>query len=315
MNTARDSVAIDSSPSPSSVIVTDEDRKCWDERGYMGPFTAWTPDEMAAMRPRILASYERVSSTYGFRAARDRHLECRTVYEAGTHPAIIERCAAVMGPDLLMWRTNWFPKWAGGPETMFHQGWDFAGPRNVPALDPPKNVTAWLAITDSDRENGCLQLIAGSHLDGRAKYDHVPKGSGIFGSDLKLDCDMSKAVHMEVKAGQFFLFNERTLHGADPNTSDRPRIGIGFRVTPTSTRIYPNQGVCGQGLQLKKWHAILVRGEDTFGYNKIGQPPELDEYPLGPLQKIAGNLRGKWQRRVYGYGRQARTHDEYLKSL
>ena len=286
----------------------------WEVNGYVGPFTAWTPEEVERMRPAISATYQRPTPVYGYRTNRDRHLDCLTIFKLATHPAIIERCAALMGPDLLVWRANLFHKNPGGPETMWHQGWDFAGPRNVPALDPPVNATAWIAITDSDKSNACLQVLPGSHLGGKAQYETVEYGAGVFGSNLQLKgVDFSGAVHMEVKAGQFFLFNERTFHGADANNSDRHRIGIGVRFTPTSTKIYTNQKVCGQGFHLKNWHAVLVRGEDRYGHNRLGPAPDRDEYPLGLMQKLAGKIRRRWQYYVYDHGRQSEKHVEHLR--
>lgn len=288
-------------------VLSPSELESWKQDGFLGPYTAWTPEEMERMRPAIRAVYQRPSPVYGFNVIRDRHLDCKTLYDACVHPAIVERCAQLLGHDLLLWRSNYFPKRPGAPETMWHQGWDFPGVRNMPAINRPINVTAWMAIMDSDRENGCLQLIRGSHRLGKIEYAKVAPGEGIFGSELAMpDVDLSESVHMEVKAGQFFMFNEAMLHGADPNNSDRHRVGVGIRYTNNETKIYHKQSVCGQGLHLKKWHAIQVSGEDKFGHNKIGPPPDRDEYPMGRFARFAGRMRKQWQTRVYSFGRRSR---------
>ena len=76
--------------------------------GYLGPFALCTPREMAALRPAI----ERVLESDPPRGNRshNRHLDSRAVYDLATHPAIVERMAALYGPDLLLWRTNFFVK-------------------------------------------------------------------------------------------------------------------------------------------------------------------------------------------------------------
>src|SRR4029453_16188385 len=48
--------------------------------------------------------------------------------------------------------------------------------------------------------------------------------------------DDTKGVYMPVKAGQFSMHHERTIHGSMPNPSDRRRVGISFFYMSTHVR-------------------------------------------------------------------------------
>ena len=281
--------------------LSDEELRFWDENGYVGPYTAWSPEEMADMRELIYRSCRGPSKTFGFWAARDRHLDCKTLYEACTHPAIIERSASIRGPDLLLWRTTFFRKMPGGARIDWHQGLNFPGFRLLPAIEPAENITCWLALTDATKGNACVQLIPGSHKR-EYKVRAVEHSEGIFGRGYVMDgLNTSTRVYMELKAGQFFLFTEHTVHGSDPNDSDTERAGIAIRITSNSTKIYKDMKVDGQGMPLKNWHAIQVHGHDTYGHNKIGPPPDRDYYHFGRIKRLRGRLMRRWYRRVYGH--------------
>jgi hypothetical protein len=280
--------------------LTPEELAFFEANGFVGPFTALTPDEMAERWPRVFRAVSSPSPVYGFRTLRDHHLSCRTLYEMCSHPAIVERVASLLGPDLLLWRSTIFRKLPGDGSLIWHHEHDFPGYRGTPAIDPPCNVTAWLAFTEASRSNGCVQLIPGSQ-DAALKRRSVPKGTGAFGRDFVFD-DLPEVepVSMEVLPGQFFLFNERVVHGSDANRSDSDRSGIAFRLTATSTRVHQGMRLDGQGMPLRSWHAVLVRGEDRYGHNRIGPPPARDFTPLGPVQTALGALRHRWLHVRYG---------------
>ena len=69
--------------------------------GFIGPFDAFSREEMADFRKEMLAVENENSKTYGFVTPRDRHLEMPRLWEYMNHPAIVERAAQLLGPDLL----------------------------------------------------------------------------------------------------------------------------------------------------------------------------------------------------------------------
>ena len=79
---------------------------------------------MGALRPAI----ERVLETdppVSHNRFHNRHLDSRAVYDLATDPAIVGRMAALYGPDLLVWRTNFFVKNQGSKAIPWHQDFHY----------------------------------------------------------------------------------------------------------------------------------------------------------------------------------------------
>ncbi|MDB5111639.1 MAG: Phytanoyl-CoA dioxygenase [Mucilaginibacter sp.] len=90
-------------------------------------------------------------------------------------------------------------------------------------LEPYNAITTLTALDDTDRGNGCLWLIPGSHKQGqiRVQQDADQKKSQ---SEIIVEADDKLAVPIEMKAGDTLLFNCWMLHKSDGNYSnDRDR--------------------------------------------------------------------------------------------
>ncbi len=221
------------------------------KQGYLGPYTLCSPDEMRNMQPEIEKVLKTDAPDHKVRE-HNRHLDHRLIHEFATHPAIVTRMAALYGPDLLLWRTNFFVKEPGAKEIPWHQ--DF----NYWPLEPPIIISAWIAIDAATLENSCLQILPGSH---RKVVPHVKATSEMAFNqmgDLGF-IDTSSCVNLEMQPGEFVLFNERTLHHSDANCSDKRRIGLAVRVIVPIVKVL-------------EWDAplhelVVIHGEDAVQFN------------------------------------------------
>ncbi|MEM0927111.1 MAG: phytanoyl-CoA dioxygenase family protein [Planctomycetota bacterium] len=87
----------------------------------------------------------------------------------------------------------------------------------------PNLVSAFVAVDPSTRENGCLQVIRGSHHCGRVH--HVLQGEQA-GADLERVNEILKRMellYIEMDPGDVLFFHSNLLHRSDQNTSDHPR--------------------------------------------------------------------------------------------
>lgn len=105
--------------------------------------------------------------------------------------------------------------------------------------DRTRMVTCWLAVTDATVENGCLQVVRGSHRG--AMMPHCPNPQlGI--PDEFIDRDA--AVPLPVKAGGAILFHPLTIHGSLINTTSTVRwsFDLRYNVTgdPTGRPMFPD---------------------------------------------------------------------------
>ncbi|MDX1681611.1 MAG: phytanoyl-CoA dioxygenase family protein [Phycisphaeraceae bacterium] len=236
--------------------LTDEECDFFRDRGYVGPFRVVSEEKMADIRRHI---EEDLLTTDGPSRSRlqSRHMDSPTIAGLASHPGIIGRMNSLYGPDLIMWATNFFNKEPGGAEIPWHQDLGYW------PLEPLINISAWVAIDNVTTENSCVRIIPGSHKDVYPMVD-APEEMGFNRMVDMRYVDEKKAVDMELRPGEFFLFNEKTLHQSNQNTSDRRRMGMSIRVTLPIVKI--NQ----DGPPLHEGHrAMLVSGKDTMGLNRL----------------------------------------------
>lgn len=291
------------------------------EDGFLGPFELCSPDRMASRAERMWSLWDSPSKTYppgtyefvGDRQAavgddelsnedyatrglnaRDKHLDDPELLDMYADPAIVERVAQLLGPDLLLWRSQFFPKYPKMGGTGWHQASSYLNETmRVATLTPPDlsqlfQLTVWVAITDSTRDNGCLRIVRGTHreiqpmaIEDFDPAKHADNKSDRFGTKLLRtfhEIDESRVVDLEMKAGQFVIFTERVMHGSLPNiTTDQSRLGMSARYVLPEVEIH-NPWVLGEGgldiaylriakLRLDRWKAMLVRGVDRSGVN------------------------------------------------
>lgn len=87
----------------------------------------------------------------------------------------------------------------------------------------PLLTSAFIAVDPATRENGCMQVIKGSHNLGR--IEHVLTGEQA-GADLARVEEILKVlplVYVEMEPGDVLYFHANTLHRSDQNKSDNPR--------------------------------------------------------------------------------------------
>lgn len=87
----------------------------------------------------------------------------------------------------------------------------------------PHMASLFIAVDPSNRENGCLQVIPGSHECGR--IDHVLTGDQA-GADMERVAELLERLpleYVEMQPGDGLFFHGNLLHRSDQNRSDHPR--------------------------------------------------------------------------------------------
>lgn len=87
----------------------------------------------------------------------------------------------------------------------------------------PDLCSVMIAVDAATRENGCLQLLKGSHRMGR--INHVLTGEQAGADRERVDeaCRRLELVHAEMAPGDAVFFHANTLHCSGPNHSEFPR--------------------------------------------------------------------------------------------
>lgn len=87
----------------------------------------------------------------------------------------------------------------------------------------PDMGSCLIALEAANKENGCLQVLVGSHRVGRV--DHIKVGDQTGADPERVDLLMNQLplVYVEMDAGDAIFFHGNLLHRSDQNRSDRSR--------------------------------------------------------------------------------------------
>ena len=198
-----------------------------------------------------------------FLSSKKFHDLCRT-------PEILDYVEDILGPNFVQWGGQFFHKEPqSGSVVPWHQDAQYW------PLEPANAVTVWLAVYDSDEENGAMKVVSGSHKKGANGFKHHTNDASHLVLDQEVSedqIDKDKIVYMNLKAGEISLHNDALLHGSDPNNSNRKRCGITMRFSPTNVK--------GDLNEWPFFETQLARGEDTFKLNPIAQIPRGEATPI-----------------------------------
>jgi Phytanoyl-CoA dioxygenase (PhyH) len=135
-------------------------------------------------------------------------------------PAFLAPASQLLGGPVRFWHDQLFCKPAHhGAVVAWHQDYSY-----WTRTEPMSHLTCWIALDDSDRNNGCLYYVPGSH-----RWRLLPR-TGLTGNMDEimtvLTEEQKAAFHpvpIELKKGQCTFHHPLMVHGSFENRSDRPR--------------------------------------------------------------------------------------------
>ncbi|MDH3694603.1 MAG: phytanoyl-CoA dioxygenase family protein [Gammaproteobacteria bacterium] len=256
------------------------------ELGYLSSTKCLTDAECDALLEHI-ESFERDRpDDVGWAFDLKTNLLFDWVYALGAHKAILEIAEDLLGPNLFNTNSIFRIKESS---TGTHYGWH----QDAARIEvEPCFVIAFVSLTDSTKENGCLQVIPGSHkrihpFDVIENADGQPQRRVARTKDV----DESKAELLELKAGEVAFFSGRLVHGSGSNTSSERRIAVLTDYTAADAKQSVGQGsgqlVCGED----NWRYIApepVPQGNCTSVDVLNRRRVLTTYPenplMGPLQ-------------------------------
>lgn len=238
------------------------DRARFERDGFVAGIPALAAEEIAFHRPKLLALYEALPE-----ALHKHFINLHGVLDwaaaLGRHRAIVDAVAALVGPDILLWKSKAFVKFPGPAQVAWHQDlphWN---------LVPAEAVTAWLALSDSNDANGCVRAIPASHRAGSRASRAVVDPNSLLTAGLEFsigEAEARRAVPMKLRAGEFSIHHGMTVHGSGENRTNAPRLGIAFVYMPAHVR----------QSSAPDHHVVLVRGQDRARFFPADPPPAGD---------------------------------------
>ena len=234
--------------------------------GYHFPVRALAVDEALTYRRKLEHSEALVGGPLRGALRSKPHLLFPWANELIRHPAILDAVEDILGPNLLVWSSSFFIKDATDPSFVsWHQDSTYWG------LSHPDVVTAWVALSQSVVENGCMRVIPGTHLKDQLPHQDTFAENNLLtrGQEVAVDVNPDEAVDIELQPGEFSIHHVRLVHGSDPNSSNARRIGYAIRYVPTYVRQTEGPRDC----------ATLVRGVDNYHHFDTELVPKADLDP------------------------------------
>ncbi|MFN2458966.1 MAG: phytanoyl-CoA dioxygenase family protein [Chitinophagaceae bacterium] len=93
-------------------------------------------------------------------------------------------------------------------------------------LFPEQMMSLMIAITEANKENGCLQVIKGSHKMGRIEHGFSGEQVGASQHYVDLALKTMELKYVELKAGNALFFHSNILHRSEANLSDNSRWSL-----------------------------------------------------------------------------------------
>jgi ectoine hydroxylase len=87
----------------------------------------------------------------------------------------------------------------------------------------PYMASCMIAVDRTTRQNGCLQVIRGSHLLGRIDHGRAGEQTGASMERIEQILERMERVYCEMEPGAGLFFHCNTLHRSDDNRSPDPR--------------------------------------------------------------------------------------------
>lgn len=243
--------------------------------GFLFPVRVLTRAEAEGYKVKLEA-YERAAGGPISGNRRHKvHLLFTWAAELVRNPAILDAVESVLGPDLMVWGTDFFIKEPRDPGFVsWHQDSTYWG------LDPADIVTAWVAFSDAPVESGAMKFMPGSHLIDQLPHVDTFHEHNLLtrGQEIAVEVDEKDAVDVTLAPGEMSLHHHKIFHASKANRSTERRIGLALRYIPTHVR----------QVAIDNDSAALVRGVDEYGHFRPEPRPERDLDPaMLALQEAA----------------------------
>jgi len=209
-----------------------EEQEFYAENGYLYPVRVFSDAETTEFRRQFDDYTAQHNDLLGRMIPRERravygltHLMLPWVYQIASHPRVLDAVEGAIGPNILVWGSDWFVKFARDPAFIsWHQDGAYWG------LNPPKVTTAWIALSPSTLENGCMQVMPGTQKMQLPQRETYALDNALSrGQEIALEVDESKAIALTLDAGEMSLHHIGIAHGSKANGADYARIGIAVR--------------------------------------------------------------------------------------
>ncbi len=228
--------------------------KQYEDQGYVSPIDVLSSGEALEARDEIEFIEKKIPNEIDKSGRYNVHLISPKLDSIVHNSKILDAVESIIGKNILVCSSTLFIK---NPNEQgfvsYHQDAKYIG------LEPHNWVTAWVALTDANENNGCMRMWPKSHLDIKDHNEKFNEGNLLTRGQTVENVPEDEVKSIELKAGQISLHHPRIVHGSGINKSNDRRIGfviqsyIGTNVKQT----------------LGKNSVQIARGEDEYNHHDV----------------------------------------------
>lgn len=188
---------------------------------------------------------------------RDLHCHLEWAYDLSLHPKILDIISPFLNDEICVLGSQILTKY---PQTNNYVPWHQDAFKN----EWNDSLTVWLALSKSNAENGCMQVIPATHLGLKQKHIPSPGMDNIlsgYNFQIEKDFDENKVWNLELNPGEISIHHQNIIHGSKANNSATKRIGLVLR--------YINPKFA------KNTEVIYARGEKRYTITTAIERPKM----------------------------------------
>ena len=235
--------------------LTSNQLKQYEDEGFVSPINIFSKEKAKEIRNEIELIEKDMPKELEKSGRYNAHLISPLLDEVTHNPKILNAVESLIGKNILVCGTTLFIKnpFVKG-FVSYHQDAKYIG------LEPYNWVTAWVAITESNEENGCMRMWSGSHKENLKDHDQMfNEGNLLTRGQTINNVPKEKVKSLVLKAGQMSLHHPKVVHGSELNKSNDRRIGFVI------------QSYIGTNVKqvLGKNSVQIARGKDEYHYHEV----------------------------------------------
>ena len=199
--------------------LTSDQIKQYQDKGFVAPIEALSQNEANEVRDEIELIEKKWPRELEGLGRNNVHY-ISPIFDKVVHNSkILDAVEDVIGTNILVGGTTLFIKDPDNKSFVsWHQDAKYIG------FEPHNWVTAWLAITDANEENGCMRMWSGTHKEKiREHITTLNKSNLLTRGQTVQNVSLEDTVPNELKAGQLSLHHPMIVHGSTPNRSNNRR--------------------------------------------------------------------------------------------
>ena len=240
--------------------LSEQQIKFYDEKGYIAPIDALSKQEANEIRQEIETIEKKWPNALEGIGRNYVHLISPVFNKVCLNNKILDAVESIIGKNILICGTTLFIKNSNEKGFVsFHQDAKYIG------LEPHNWVTAWIAVTDSNEENGCMRMWSGSHKENLKSHEQKFDENNLLTRGQTIEnVPLEETDSVVLEAGQMSLHHPTLVHGSGLNKSNDRRIG------------FVVQSYIGNNVDqvLGKIYVQKARGKDTHKFHEYSNIPQ-----------------------------------------